>query len=1175
MGRACPRLGPTCTFNIIGHHDQRTTTTFARCVARPLSKPPRHKQFRTTIHDCPAWRLHLTPSRRTRCMWPRPSSPPRTILTDGSKRAQELIGVEQQQAALQLLHEHVTSKRTRNSPIASLEPVMILFVELCVDLRKGKLAKDGLYQYKNTAQNTNVGTIELVFKRFIELAEQKVTEAQAKADEVQSTLETSTQTQNIDDLEASETPESIMLSTVSGEGTRDRTDRAIVTPWLKFLWETYRTVLDIFKNNARLELMYQSTAHQAFQFCSKYARKTEFRRLCELLRNHLQNAAKFSSQMHAINLSDPDTLQRHLDTRFQQLNVAVELELWQEAFRSVEDIHTLLSLSKRPAKNVMMANYFEKLTRIFLVSENYLFHAAAWSRYYNLLRQSAAAVASGQSPKKDNPAVTEADMTKAASFVVLSALSIPVISTSRSRGALVDVDEARKNKNSRLTNLLGMSQAPTRAILFKDALSKGLLKRVRPEIRDLYNILEVDFHPLSICKKISPILAQIGADESMEKYVGPLQQVILTRLFQQLSQVYDSVEIKFVLELAQFPEPFHVSSGTIEKFIMNGCKKGDLAIRTDHATGILTFDSDVFSSAKAMHPGSGAGSADTETRSVQRLQSTPAEIVRTQLTRLAKSLFVTCQYVDPSFNADRHRAKDAALARAKEGFEKEHQDILTRRDIITQKKDAAAKAQQAKESEEQTRKMIRQQQQKEEESRRLAEEQRMRTEARLKAEQQRIQREEITKQIEELKKTTKIDMDLPEDLADIDSQQIRLMKLQALEKEKTLLGEQLRIAGKRIDHLERAYRKEEVKHLKEDYEKQMEADREAYEKTKEEELKESEQKHKEDVALKHRLSRLVPTYQDFITTVKQQRKSEFEKRSKAAQKELESKKAARVKEYKDRFIREKKEREDAERRQREEEEREAEEAEAKAKADEEKRQKMAEDKARRDEERKSVYSIHLTPTILTLPRALDDKARLQRQREDEAEAKLLAKKAGRSADRPIPRDSPAEPSAAAAPPRLALAGSKPTWREREAMKAAGQAPPPAAAPAVASPAPAPASPAPAAAEPEAPKRSGYVPPALRAGGAPGGGWREREASGAGRAPPARTESPATGGRFDAPRPERRGFGDERKASPAQGGGYVPPGARGGAAPPREGAPPAPAPAESGGKYVPRWKREQQ
>lgn len=77
------------------------------------------------------------------------------------QRARELIAVGQAPAALTVLHEHVTSKRTRSSPVASLEPVMILFVELSVDLRKGKAAKDGLYQYKNIAQNTNVGTIEV------------------------------------------------------------------------------------------------------------------------------------------------------------------------------------------------------------------------------------------------------------------------------------------------------------------------------------------------------------------------------------------------------------------------------------------------------------------------------------------------------------------------------------------------------------------------------------------------------------------------------------------------------------------------------------------------------------------------------------------------------------------------------------------------------------------------------------------------------------------------------------------------------------------------------------------------------------------------------------------------------------------------------------------------------
>jgi translation initiation factor 3 subunit A len=479
----------------------------------------------TTSHEFSAAEVAIMP--------PPPHMRPENVL----KRAQELIGVGQQQAALSILHEHVTSKRTRNSTIAALEPVMLLFVELCVDLRKGKSAKDGLYNYKNTSQNTNVATIELVFRRFIELAEQKVKEAQAKADEVSGAGETKEEDAalaNVGDLEAMESPESILLSTVSGEQSKDRTDRAIVTPWLKFLWETYRTVLDIFKNNARLEVMYQTTAHQAFDFCRRYTRKTEFRRLCELLRNHLQNAAKYSQQVHAIDLSDPETLQRHLDTRFEQLNVAVELELWQEAFKSVEDIHTLLSLSKRQPKNSMMATYFERLTRIFLVSENYLFHAAAWSRYYNLLNISSRAVAAGAS-KKDNPTnITDADLSKAATFVLLSALSIPVISTSRSRGALLDVDTARKDKNARLTNLLGMNTPPSRAILFKDALNKDILHRARPEIRNLYNILETDFHPKSICEKVSPILSQIGADEELRKYVLPLQQVILTRLFQQL-----------------------------------------------------------------------------------------------------------------------------------------------------------------------------------------------------------------------------------------------------------------------------------------------------------------------------------------------------------------------------------------------------------------------------------------------------------------------------------------------------------------------------------------------------------------------------------------------------------------------------------------------------------------
>ena len=57
--------------------------------------------------------------------------------------------------------------------------------------------------------------------------------------------------------------------------------------------------------------------------------------------------------------------------------VACELELWQEAFRSVEDIQGLFVLGKKPGKPQMMAVYYARLTKIFTVSESHLYNGCA------------------------------------------------------------------------------------------------------------------------------------------------------------------------------------------------------------------------------------------------------------------------------------------------------------------------------------------------------------------------------------------------------------------------------------------------------------------------------------------------------------------------------------------------------------------------------------------------------------------------------------------------------------------------------------------------------------------------------------------------------------------------------------------------------------------------------
>ena len=160
----------------------------------------------------------------------------------------ELIHVGQKQAALQTLHDLITSRRYRSWQ-KPLEKIMMMYVELCVDLRKGRFAKDGLIQYRIVCQQVNVSSLEEVIKHFMQLSSEKAEEAKTQAQALEDALD-------VEDLEADKRPEDLMLSYVSGEKGKDRSDREFVTPWFKFLWETYRTVLEILRNNSKLEGLY-------------------------------------------------------------------------------------------------------------------------------------------------------------------------------------------------------------------------------------------------------------------------------------------------------------------------------------------------------------------------------------------------------------------------------------------------------------------------------------------------------------------------------------------------------------------------------------------------------------------------------------------------------------------------------------------------------------------------------------------------------------------------------------------------------------------------------------------------------------------------------------------------------------------------------------------------------
>ena len=728
-------------------------------------------------------------------------------------------------------------KRFKYTPIPTLEPIVLKFIELCVDLNRRQHLRFALSNYRNATQQTNTATIESVLNHLISHAESRLTAATEQAKTEVAALP---ENPKVDD-ELPLQPTAMLLGAfIDSTNDKERIERRLIAPAQKFCFDAYDIALDICKNNDRLDVFYQSVAQRTFAFCKTHERKNDFRRLCEQrLRKDLANAAKYGHQQHSIDLTDPDVLSRLIDTRFLQLQTAVELELWQEAFRSVEDVHGLVAgvAGKKQAKPGMMANYYEKLTEIFKAeggASTAVFHAAAWGRYYQYAERGGA----GQ--------VSE----KASGCVLLSALAVPI---------------GQVETKQRLIALLNLAKMPTRDSLVRDAAAKHL-RRVHPAIRQLYNAIEVEFHPLRAAKVIAPLISSLPAE--YQPYLPALKDVVLSRILRGLAGVYDSISLDHVVRIVA---PFDGTAwatdlATLEKFLMSSARRGESKASVDHVKKSLSFTAPTSSS------------SDNANR----------------LASLAVSLFNAMSTVRPSLPAgsvhslSREEAFRAAIAAAEE----ERKSLLHRRQIVQKRRELLEESKLRKAKEESTALAERQ---------KIAaeEQQRAQREAHQQAEKDRLQkqidstrREEAKRLAEQLAAKGQLKVDMKE-IENLDSDQVLQMQVQQLSKERREMSERLRIVGKRVDHLERAMRKEERPLLADDYTRQKADDEQSHARAQVQARETAIAHQKAEKELKERLARMMPDYKLARKQVESDLANELERQREEAE--------IRIKEEKDKF----------------------------------------------------------------------------------------------------------------------------------------------------------------------------------------------------------------------------------------------------------------------------------
>jgi len=748
------------------------------------------------------------------------------------RRAEELLTISQPSAALGLLHEILSSRRHKTwSP--TYEKIIILYLDLCLQLGRSREAKDGLHQYRNLSQAQAPGSLEAVIRHLIEASEKKCREAKEAADKgelpkPEEKVEGEEEAADDDDADFYEGSH-LLLSSMSTDPEKAQRDTAVLLPALKFLWEVYRAVLDILKSNSKLERLYHGAAVSALRFCGEYKRRVEFRRLCDMMRMHLGNLSKFGG-VGAVSFDagrnnkvrgwegwTAESIELHLQTRFAQLETASTLRLYTEGFRTVEDIYNILQISRTrrklpgvnipPPKAKIMAAYYEKLTNLFWVSENYLFHAFAWYKYYSLCKE----YNRGMSPEMKK---------MQASAVLLAALCIPTTNSDINKGTSKSLgrdaiqstveDDIAKEKMARMATLLGFhTRDPSRDAILAEIRARNIIDDVPDYLRDLYVILEDSTDPLDMVEKARPLLDTLRAesattnsesvaeeDNTLGRYVEPLTNMLILKLIFNLSAAYHTISLDHVKKLTS---GLGVSFEQMEKSIILSAQSRALSVRIDHRAGCIRF-----------------GTAALE-----------SDEMRGQLSILAKRLTTACSIISPPEVSSIAAERAALYAEVRSSVESEHINTLERKVVIEKRKEEAERLVQERLRAEEAQRKAEELARKAEEDRRLAREQKMREKEKLQKIQEEMDAMEKKRYLTAMGRN--VENMTVEELKEVDTAALAKEHADKANKKKEEAERKVKEAARQLDYLVRAVRIEELPRIKEAYDTKTKEDRTRYE----------------------------------------------------------------------------------------------------------------------------------------------------------------------------------------------------------------------------------------------------------------------------------------------------------------------------------------------------------
>ncbi|MCQ2816140.1 MAG: PCI domain-containing protein [archaeon] len=502
-------------------------------------------------------------------------------------KANEYIKMGDKENALSIINDYFNNNKKKFWSKA-MESLINQYIYLSIDLSKIKYLKEALNFTRGLTQTTSIDTFKSIISKTQKTAEEKFNEAVSNLKGVQV---------EITDLENDDDRDETMFF-----GTPESKEQEELVSKEKFIWETYKSLIDFCKINDKLFDLYSSILIAAFKFCREYKRTVEFKRLSDSVRNYLQTLIRTEKRQNfqnKVQISKFSILKNLIDTRLYLIESAIDLELWMDAFKTVEDTVYLLDKveglkrvneeKRQKALIQYKLKLYNSMQKLLWISGYPLYHS-----YANILLKKVDLFSKRKDLPIEESIINSCNLNEINEKIILAILATPLkdFYTNFDKygediyNQLNDTDTETCRK---MMNILKIRNLPSRKDLISNLGSLNVLNDCKNTfIKDFFECFENTVNPISLCRNGKEYLDQIInlKNPIFDKYIEKIKKNIVIKSIYIFSKKYENISFDRIKKLFT---PFGYDDLQIEDILLEIGRGDYIKFKIDHMNKLIDF----------------------------------------------------------------------------------------------------------------------------------------------------------------------------------------------------------------------------------------------------------------------------------------------------------------------------------------------------------------------------------------------------------------------------------------------------------------------------------------------------------------------------------------------------------------------------------------------------------